>query len=72
MVFFRFSLTVPSFIDLLMIRVMMGAKMAIYSFTSDDDIGSNSHILVCDFLISSVTAVAAVNSNLVALCFGYI
>ena len=69
MVFFRFPLTVPSSIDLFMIWVMMGAKMAAYSFTSDDDIGSNSHILACDFLISSVTAVMVVNLNLVVLCF---
>ena len=66
---FKFSLTVPSSKDLFMIWVMMDAKMAAYSFTSDDDIESNSHVLACDFLISSVIAVAVVNSNLVVLCF---
>ena len=54
--FFRFSLTVPSSIDLFIIWVMMGAKTAAYSFTSYDDIGSNSHFLACDFLINLVTA----------------
>ena len=32
----------------------MGAKTTAYSFTSDDDTGSNSHVLACDFLISLV------------------
>ena len=40
----------PSSIDLFIIWVVMGAKTAAYSFTSDDDIGSNSHILACDYL----------------------
>ena len=43
--FFRFSLTVPSSIDFFKIWVMMGAKTAAYSFTSDDDIGSNSQLV---------------------------
>ena len=59
----------PSSIDLFIIWVMMGAKTAAYSFTSDDGIGSNSHILACDFLINWVTAVVVVNSNLLILCF---
>ena len=69
MAFFRFTLTVPSSMDLFMIWVMMGAKAASYSFTSYDDIGSISHVLACDFLISSVITVTVVNSNLVVLCF---